>query len=169
MISILMPVYNVEKYIEKTLESIKNQTYSDFEVIMVDDGSTDSSGLICDKWAQTDSRFRVIHTDNAGVSAARNTALSLVKGEYIFFMDSDDIIIPETLEELFDALVKNDADISMGTFYYSDNDGNSVEKLNKNCPVKDEVLDNIQYLEKLTQPGANYYCTSTTKIFKEYL
>ena len=127
MISILMPVYNVDKYIEKTLESIKNQTYSDFEVIMVDDGSTDSSGLICDKWAQADSRFKVIHKENAGVSAARNTALSLVKGEYIFFMDSDDIIIPETLEELLDALIKNDADISMGTFYYTDADGNPVE------------------------------------------
>lgn len=169
MISILMPVYNVEKYLVKTLESVKNQTYSDFEVIMVDDGSTDSSGHICDKWAQEDSRFKVIHTQNAGVSAARNTALSYVKGEYIFFMDSDDLIEPETLEELLSALTENDADMSMGTFYYTDNEGTPLEALNSNCPVKDEILDNIQYLKKLTEPNANYYCTSTTKIFKTEL
>ena len=169
MLSVLMPVYNVEKYLEKTLESVKNQTYSDFEVIMVDDGSTDKSGQICDKWAEADPRFRVVHTENRGVSAARNTALSMVKGEYIFFMDSDDLIEPETFEELLDALHKNDADMVMGTFYYTDNEGNPIEKLNKNCPVKDEVLDNIQYLRKLTEPNANYYCTSTIKIFKSSL
>ena len=169
MISVLMPVYNVEKYIEKTLESVSNQTYTDFEVIMIDDGSTDSSGAVCDRWALADPRFRVIHTENQGVSAARNTALSLVRGEYIFFMDSDDLIEPETFEELLDTLVKNDADIAMGTFFYTDNEGNPLEKLNQNCPIKDEVLDNIQYLAKLTEPNANYYCTSTTKIFKRSL
>ena len=169
MISVLMPVYNVDKYLEKTLESVKNQTYTDFEVIMIDDGSTDSSGHICDKWVQTDPRFKVTHTENRGVSAARNTALSLVRGEYIFFMDSDDLIEPETFEELLAALTDNNADMAMGTFYYTDNEGNPIEKLNKNCPVKDEVLDNIQYLRKLTEPNANYYCTSTTKIFKSSL
>ena len=169
MISVLMPVYNVEKYIEKTLESVRNQTYSDFEVIMINDGSTDSSGAVCDRWALADPRFKVIHTENRGVSAARNTALSLVKGEYLFFMDSDDLIEPETFEELLRALQENDADMSMGTFYYTDNEGNPLEKLNENCPVKDEILDNIQYLRKLTEPNANYYCTSTTKIFKSSL
>ena len=84
-------------------------------------------------------------------------------------MDSDDLIEPETFEELFDSLIKNDADMVMGTFYYTDNEGNPIEKLNKNCPVKDEVLDNIQYLRKLTEPYANYYCTSTIKIFKTSL
>lgn len=169
MISVLMPVYNVEKYLEKTLESVKNQTYGDFEVIMIDDGSADSSGAVCDKWAEADSRFKVTHTENRGVSAARNTALSLVRGEYVFFMDSDDLIEPETFEELLKALTENDADMAMGTFYYTDNEGNPIEKLNKNCPVKDEVLDSIQYLRKLTEPNANYYCTSTTKIFKSNL
>lgn len=169
MISVLMPVYNVEKYLEKTLESVKNQTYSDFEVIMIDDGSSDSSGQICDKWADADSRFKVTHTENKGVSAARNTALSLVKGEYIFFMDSDDLILPETLEELMDALIKNDADMAMGNFYYTDNAGTPIDKLNSTSPVKDELLDKMQYLRKLTEPNANYYCTSTTKIFKSSL
>lgn len=169
MISVLMPVYNVEKYLDNTLESVRNQTYSDFEVIMINDGSTDSSGKICDRWAAEDSRFRVIHTENRGVSAARNTALSLVRGEYIFFMDSDDLIEPETFEELLTALHKNNADMVMGTFYYTDNEGNPIEKLNENCPVRDEVLDNVQYLRKLTEPNANYYCTSTIKIFRSSL
>lgn len=169
MISVLMPVYNVEKYLENTLESVRNQTYGNFEVIMIDDGSTDSSGAICDKWVQTDSRFKVTHTENRGVSAARNTALSLVRGEYIFFMDSDDLIEPETFEELLDALIKNNADMSMGNFYYTDNEGNPIEKLNSTSPVKDETLTATEYLKKLTQPNANYYCTSTTKIFKSSL
>ena len=169
MISILMPVYNVEKYLEKTLESVKAQTYTDFEIIMVDDGSIDSSGAICDRWAAEDSRFRVYHTENQGVSAARNTALSLVKGEYIFFMDSDDLILPETLEELLAALVENDADFSMGCMYYTDNKGNPIDELNDMCPVEDEVITNIQYLGKLCEQAANYYCTSTVKVFKKEL
>lgn len=169
MISVLMPVYNVSKYLEKTLESVKAQTYTDFEVIMVDDGSTDSSGTICDKWAENDARFKVIHTENRGVSAARNTALSLANGDYIFFMDSDDLILPETLEELLDTLIKNDADFSMGCMYYTDNKGNSIDELNDDCPVKDEILTNTEYLAKLCEPFANYYCTSTVKVFKKEL
>ncbi len=169
MISVLMPVYNVEKYIEKTLESVKAQTYTDFEVIMVDDGSTDSSGKICDKWAAADSRFKVVHTENRGVSAARNAALSLVEGDYIYFMDSDDLILPETFKELMDALIKNDADFASGSMFYTDNQGNPIDKLNNDCPMKDEVLTNTEYLRKLCEPGANYYCTSTNKIFKKEL
>lgn len=169
MISVLMPVYNVEKYLEKTLESVKAQTCTDFELIMVDDGSTDSSGTICDKWAQSDPRFKVVHTENRGVSAARNTALSLVNGDYIFFMDSDDLILPETLEELLDALIKNDADFSMGCIYYTDSQGNSIDELNDVCPVKDEILTNTEYLAKLCEQTANYYCTSTVKVFKKHL
>lgn len=169
MISILMPVYNVEKYLAKTLESVKNQTFGDFEVIMVDDGSTDSSGAICDSWAAEDSRFKVVHTVNRGVSAARNTALSLVRGAYIYFMDSDDLILPETLEELYGTLKETNADMVMGSFYYTDDEGNPIEKLNKDFPVKDETLTAMEYLEKLTKYGANYYCTSTAKIFKTAL
>ncbi len=169
MISVLMPVYNVEKYIEKTLESVKNQTYTDFEVIMVDDGSTDKSGAICDKWVKEDARFRVIHTENQGVSAARNTALSNVGGEYIFFMDSDDLIEPDTFEILLKALTENSADMAMANFYYTDNQGNPIDKLNSTSPVKDEVVSCNKYLNKLTQNNANYYCTSTNKVFKSSL
>lgn len=169
MISVLMPVYNVEKYIENTLESVAGQTYGDFEAVMVDDGSTDSSGAVCDEWAEKDSRFRVIHTPNRGVSAARNTALANVKGEYIFFMDSDDIILPETFEELLNSLLENGADMAAGNMYYTDDKNNPIEKLNSSSPMKNEILTGVEYIKKLTEPNANYYCTSTNKIFKKEL
>lgn len=167
MISVLMPVYNVEKYLDKTLESIQNQTYGDFEVIMVNDGSTDSSGQICDKWAEADPRFKVTHTENRGVSAARNTALSLVKGEYIFCVDSDDIILPETLEELLDLLIKNDADMSCGNILHVDENLNPIEEYNKQMLVKDEILTRNEYLQKLNEPNAGYYCHTTHNIYKK--
>lgn len=167
MISILMPVYNVEKYIEKTLESVKAQTYKDFEVIMVDDGSTDSSGEICDRWAAEDSRFRVIHKQNEGVSVARNTALANIRGDYIFFMDSDDIILPETLEELLDALIKNDADMSCGNILHVDENLQPIDEYNEQLLVKDEVLTKNEYLAKLSEPNAGYYCHTTHNVYKK--
>ena len=168
MISILMPVYNVEKYLEKTLESVKAQTYTDFEVIMVDDGSTDSSGTICDKWAAEDSRFRVVHTENRGVSAARNTGLSLVKGDYIFCLDSDDLILPETLEELLDNLIKYDADMSCGNILHVDPDGNPIDEFNERLTqVNDEVLTRDEYMHKLCEMNAGYYCHTTHNIYKK--
>lgn len=170
MISVLMPVYNAEKYIENTLKSVQAQTYTDFEVIMVDDGATDSSPAICDRWVDADSRFKVIHKKNEGVSVARNTALANVSGDYIFFMDSDDLIVPETLEELYDALIRNDADIATGCLFYVDKYGNPIDKLNEECPIKkDEILTNTEYLAKLCEHGANFYCTHTSKLFRKEL
>ena len=166
MISILMPVYNVEKYLDKTLQSIKNQTYTDFEVIMVNDGSTDKSGEICDKWAKEDPRFTVVHTENRGVSAARNTAISRIKGDYIFCVDSDDIILPETLEELLGILIENDADMSCGNILHVDENLNPIEEYNQQLLVKDEVLTREQYLRKLNEPNAGYYCHTTHNIYK---
>lgn len=163
-----MPVYNVEKYLEKTLESVKAQTYTDFEVIMVDDGSTDSSGEICDKWAENDSRFKVVHTENKGVSAARNTALSLVSGEYIFCLDSDDLILPETLEELLNKLIENNADMSCGNIMHVDPDGNPIDEYNERLTiVNDEVLTRDEYLHKLCEINAGYYCHTTHNVYKK--
>ena len=106
MVSIIIPVYNVEKYLEKCLESVIHQTYKGIEIILVDDGSTDRSGVICDEYAQEDQRIRVIHQTNAGVSAARNTGLDTAKGEWILFVDSDDWIHTELLEICFKYLTE---------------------------------------------------------------
>lgn len=111
-ISIIVPVYNVERYLNECLDSIKSQTYSDWECILVDDGSPDGSGKICDEYAASDSRFRVIHRKNGGVSAARNAALVEAKGKYISFVDSDDYVYPCYLETLLNMLEKSGADVA---------------------------------------------------------
>lgn len=98
--SIIIPVYNVEKYLDQCLESVVNQSNPDFECILVNDGSTDNSGNICDKWANADNRFRVIHQENQGVSSARNKGLENAKGEFIVFIDSDDWVEEDYLYSL---------------------------------------------------------------------
>ena len=111
MISVIVPVYNVEKYIRACLDSIINQTYRDLEIILVDDGSTDNSGVICDEYAQKDTRIQVIHKENGGQSVARNIGLQKAKGEFIGFVDSDDSIELDMFESLFSAI--QDVDIAI--------------------------------------------------------
>ena len=100
MISVIIPVYNVEKYLAECIDSVLCQSYTDYEIILVDDGATDSSGEMCDEYALKDSRIRVIHQPNGGLSAARNTGLRATRGEYVYFLDSDDYIEPYALEDL---------------------------------------------------------------------
>jgi len=108
-ISIIVPVYNVEQYLSRCIESILNQTFQDFELIMIDDGSTDDSPSICDKYQKKDKRISVIHQKNAGQAAARNTGVKVASCEWIHFVDSDDFIHPQMLEYLWHAVEKNDA------------------------------------------------------------
>ncbi len=108
-ISVIVPVYKVEEYLPRCLESLLNQTFTDFEVILVDDGSPDNSGKICDEYAAKDTRIRVVHQENSGVSAARNVGLDIGTGEYIAFCDSDDSLEPDYLKALCD--VSSDYDI----------------------------------------------------------
>ena len=96
-LTIIIPVYNVERYLPMCLESIVQQHLSDYEVIMVDDGSTDGSGAICDEFAEHYPEFRVIHNGNGGVAAARNRGIEEAKGEYILFLDSDDFLVPDAI------------------------------------------------------------------------
>ena len=102
LFSVIVPVYKTEKYLPKCIDSILNQTYNDFELILVDDGSPDSCPQICDKYAQSDSRIKVLHKKNGGVSSARNLGISVARGTYIWFVDSDDYIEPFSLQRLFD-------------------------------------------------------------------
>lgn len=104
MISVIVPVYNVEPYLRQCIDSILAQTYTDFELILVDDGSPDNCGAICDEYAEKDNRIRVIHQKNGGVSAARNAGIDIATGEYISFVDSDDWVHPEYLAYLYRAV-----------------------------------------------------------------
>lgn len=112
LISVIVPVYNTEKYLQKCVETITRQTYENLEIILVDDGSMDSSGKLCDDFAEKDGRVRVIHKENGGVSSARNEGLDQARGQYIMFVDSDDEIVPECVEILFDSICKYHADIA---------------------------------------------------------
>ena len=107
-LSIITPVYNVESYLNRCVQSILLQPYRDIELILIDDGSTDGSSFICDKWAQEDARVIVIHKENGGVSSARNAGLEIAKGDYITFVDSDDFIAPETYSANIDYLMAHD-------------------------------------------------------------
>ena len=123
LISIIVPVYNVEKYLPKCVESLLAQTYSNLEIILVDDGSVDASGQICDTYAAKDSRVRVIHQPNAGVSAARNAGLKAARGEYIGFVDADDWVEPDMYEYLYGLISKENAHLAMCNFYtFTDSD-----------------------------------------------
>ncbi len=111
LISIIVPVYKVERYLDECVRSIAGQTYGNIEIILVDDGSPDSCGRKCDEWAAADSRVRVIHQENTGLSGARNTGIDAASGEYIAFVDSDDILVPGMCESVISAFRKNRCDI----------------------------------------------------------
>ena len=110
-VSVVIPVYNVEDFLRECVDSVRNQTMEDFEIILVDDGATDSSGAICDEYAGKDTRIRVIHQPNGGLSAARNTGLDAARGEYVYFLDSDDYIAPHALEALTQLAGQEQADV----------------------------------------------------------
>lgn len=148
LISLIVPVYNAEKFLPRCLESIKNQSYREMEIILVNDGSTDRSGLICDEYAQKDKRFKVIHKKNGGVSSARNAALSIVSGRYIGFVDPDDWIEPIMFEKLHELIQKNQADIAICGYIKENTDGDilqetvapSIKVLNR-TEVLNSILD----------------------------
>ncbi len=149
IISAIVPIYNSEKYLEACIDSILAQTFTDFELILIDDGSTDSSGIICDRYAQKDNRVVVIHKENAGVSAARNDGINLAKGEYITFVDSDDTLEENFLENAYEKIGENDLYISgikMITF------NNSLVDSVVTYGIKESrVLSVVELLETLTK------------------
>lgn len=110
-ISIIVPIYNVEPYLSRCVDSVLAQTYQDFELILVDDGSPDGCGAICDRYASRDARIKVIHKVNGGLSDARNAGLEIAQGEYVAFIDSDDWVMPDYLEKLLNGLAETGADI----------------------------------------------------------
>lgn len=144
LISVIVPVYKVERFLNRCVDSILSQTYENLEVILVDDGSPDCSGKICDEYAAKDSRIRVIHKENGGVSSARNTALDLCTGDYIAFVDSDDYIHPEMYEKMLSALQEHQVDLCVCQWNYEYANGQQVVDLSK---VDPELLGAMTSLE----------------------
>lgn len=124
LISVIIPIYNAEKYLPKCLNSVINQTYRNLEIILINDGSTDNSGQICDLYAKSDCRIIVLHKKNGGVSSARNTGLVIARGNYISFVDPDDWIEPEMYERLYYHIREYTADIAIGGYVKESGDGN---------------------------------------------
>lgn len=113
LVSVIVPIYNVEKYLKRCINSIQNQSYKNIEIILVDDGSTDSSGQIADHYSEMDKRISVIHKDNGGLSDARNKGIDIAKGEYICFIDSDDYIHEKMIEVMYQILKKNACELAV--------------------------------------------------------
>lgn len=121
LISVIVPIYKVERYLRECLDTICGQTYKNLEIILVDDGSPDNCGKICDEYSQKDTRIKVIHKKNAGVAEARNSGLDAANGRYISFIDPDDLVKPTMLEQLYSLMKEYDAQVSMcGFCYYED-------------------------------------------------
>lgn len=143
LISIIVPVYNVENYIRECIDSILAQTMRSFELILVDDGSKDASGRICDEYADADDRIRVIHKENGGLSSARNRGLDEAKGDYICFVDSDDAVSADYLEKLYAAIKKDNADIVVCDI---DAPKLSTADMSVNSPISMPVLEAKRWL-----------------------
>ncbi len=130
-ITIIVPVYNAEKYLHRCVNSILNQSFIDWECILIDDGSFDESGKICDEYATKDPRFQVIHKKNGGVSSARQLGIETAKGDYIIHVDPDDWVEPNMLEELYNKIVEDDADMVICDFIWNRPSGISISS---QCP-----------------------------------
>lgn len=136
LISIVIPVYNVEKYLSRCIESVINQTYKNLDIILVDDGSTDNSGMICDEYANRDKRIRVIHKINVGLSSARNTGIEKCKGKYITFIDSDDWIELDFIEYMYEPFKTKNVDISISRLIvsYQNKNNKIINRKSKTYP-----------------------------------
>ncbi len=170
-ISIIIPVYNVKNYLDRCVESVLRQSYAELEVILVDDGSTDGSSQLCDRWAEKDSRIRVIHKENGGVSDARNAGLDAATGEYLGFVDSDDYLAPDMYQKLYRTLKENDAEVSICNFLFVDDKGVPLaEERNLGFPIHDEVISGIDVLQKMhTMKRGIFYVFSWNKLYRKHL
>lgn len=178
MISVIIPVYNVKEYLEKCVCSVIIQTYRELEIILVDDGSTDGSGYLCDELQKKDQRIKVIHKENGGLSDARNVGFKFANGEYVFFLDSDDWICEDALEILYCLLKEENADIAVGNYYYQyDIHKTSAAKLEKNMVfskdeamkalLKNDIIKNFAWGKLYKKELLNDYPFPVGKLFED--
>ena len=169
LISVIVPVYNAAPYLGRCLDSILGGTHEELEVILVDDGSTDGSGEICDTYAVRDPRVRVLHNEKAGVAATRNSGLDNAKGEFISFVDSDDYVHPETFEKLYQAIEESGASMSVCSYIYVD-EGAGKKFYNKGIPKNDKVFRTLDILmEEVFKPYHTYWMSLWAKLYRAEL
>jgi len=169
-ISVIVPVYKVEAYLNKCIDSILAQTFTDFELILVDDGSPDKCGEICDAYAKQDNRIKVIHKENGGLSDARNAGIAVANGRYISFVDSDDYIAEDMYEVLYNRIISDVSDMAVCNYLGVDENGDAVDEMNVNSPIHEEVLTGRQVLEeKLSGDRHGYWVIACCKLYKKEL
>ncbi len=166
-ISVIIPVYKVERYLDACVSSVLAQTFGDLEVILVDDGSPDNCPALCDAWAGKDPRVRVIHRENGGLSAARNTGIEAARGQFLTFVDSDDLLEPDTLRRAYDAQRKYGAELVIINLVYV-NDENVPFKKPDFSFFKDEVLDETEIWQRYFALGEQrvYYAIACSKLIR---
>lgn len=165
LVSVIIPVYKVEKYIKECIESIINQTYKNLEIILVDDGSPDDSPKICDEYAKIDKRINVIHKQNTGVSDSRNVGLDKANGEYIIFCDSDDFFEPNGIEVLVSAIKLYKTDMAIGTMIFNNPTNKEFKKLDEDVKII-EVKNEQQFFENFSNTNLDF-SSPCAKIYKK--
>ena len=164
LISVIVPIYNVQLYLCECVESLLNQTYKNIEIILIDDGSTDASGAIGDRYAKMDKRVRIVHQNNQGLSAARNKGIELSQGDYLFFVDSDDFIEPSALERLYNRITLDDSQIAIGAMQ-------RIGRLDSTRfgDLRDEIISGTDAVKRLYGPSSYVMTSICGKLFKKSL
>lgn len=168
MISVIVPVYGVEKYLPKCIESLVKQTFKDIEIVLIDDGSPDSCGKICDEYAEKYEQLVVIHQVNQGVSAARNAGLKIAKGEYIGFVDPDDWVAPEMYESMHSAMKETNADLCICGYDYYDEHG-KVDENRRYIIKENEIITQKEVMYRFSDMPPSIRHGVWNKIFKKNL
>lgn len=167
-ISIIIPVYNTETYLPACVESILSQSFSDFEVLLIDDGSTDGSGVICSEYARKDNRVRVIHKENGGVSSARNLGLDNASGEWVYFVDSDDQILPGGLQTMVDC-ISDDVDIVLAGYKRYNEDGHVVYEIDERAVCLMEKQESLSTLYARHGKYYDYLTYGCIRLLRNYI
>lgn len=160
LISVIIPVYNVEKYLKECIESVIGQSYQNLEIILIDDGSTDKSGMICDKYADVDARIVCVHKKNGGLSDARNSGLDIMTGQYLVFVDSDDFLPINAIEVLYNIITEKRADIVIGNYIRVDEKGIMIQE---NLSYSDVILTREEAMENIL----TYGCAAWARMFSK--
>lgn len=167
LISVIVPIYKVEQYLKQCVESILSQTYTNLEVILVDDGSPDGCPDMCDDFAKEDSRVIVVHKKNGGLSDARNAGLDIASGEYIGFVDSDDFIAKNMYEILIREAEKNNADIALCNYTRVNCNGEKFNEPALQTHVIDHSYSKLEFIGELCRPYESYYVVAWNKIYRK--
>ena len=167
-LSVIIPIYKVEGYLKRCVDSVIVQSYCNLEIILVDDGSPDNCPQMCDLYAEKDSRIKVIHKSNGGLSDARNKGIDSATGEYLVFIDSDDYIHVNMFKIMMGAILNTQSDIAVCNFEYVNEEGASLDKMNEDYPIKDILYSsNLIFYEEMARPRYCDWVVAWNKIYKK--